>query len=631
MNASDLPLDALRRELFDRLARTEQRTQALESMLLHEAHPFARHIAPLHETPTPAGVETPRPRAKRAIPAPQADTIPAAVIASLEDAIWSTSPDGDRVYHLFGGVERTYGRTAREFQERPGLWFESVPVEDRPALQDAFRQLPITGSFQLEHATKLPGGALRWVLTRGRLVRSEEGLPLRVDGITTNVTTRTKTERAGLALFEAIGPLSGVPFLEAAVEHLAKAFVARAAVVAIPDPVDPHIARTVATWIDGRLAEPLTFPVHGKFVRDLLAGGSQFVPSAARDRFPADEFLNRLRAESAAAAPLIDAAGRLLGFVAILDDRSVRGDPPDVRAVLRALAPRIAVELTRPLAASRMVEAESRDTSAHIRELEERLAAAEVRSHETDRLELLGRLLASVAHDLNNLLTVVTGHAELVRESLMPEDPLRETVELISSSGHTAARVAQQLLACTRPPEGETATIDPNDAVRASERLLAGFIGEGIELDLLLTPDVAPIRIDRGDFDRVLLNLVVNARDASSDGGIISVRTAIANVALGRRGWPEACPPGEYVALTVADTGCGMTDEVRARAFTRFFTTKGTKGTGLGLTAVWDIVQAAGGHVELDSSLDWGTSVRVFWPAATEDEPISLSFEESVN
>ena len=74
-----------------------------------------------------------------------------------------------------------------------------------------------------------------------------------------------------------------------------------------------------------------------------------------------------------------------------------------------------------------------------------------------------------------------------------------------------------------------------------------------------------------------------------------------------------------------------MTDEVRARAFTRFFTTKGTKGTGLGLTAVWDIVQAAGGHVELDSSLDWGTSVRVFWPAATEDEPISLSFEETAN
>ena len=172
--------------------------------------------------------------------------------------------------------------------------------------------------------------------------------------------------------------------------------------------------------------------------------------------------------------------------------------------------------------------------------------------------------------------------------------------------------------------------IDPNDSIRENETILRRFAGERIELDLLLTPSVAPIRVDRSDFDRVVLNLVVNSRDAIEDAGIVTIRTAIANVAAGRRGWPDVCPLGEYVALTVSDTGCGMTDEVKARAFTRFFTTKGANGTGLGLATVRDIVQAAGGHVELESSLDWGTSVRVFWPAATdEDEPISLCFEES--
>lgn len=629
MNTSELAIDGLRRELVGRLVQSEQRTQALEVLLLKEG----RHSAPLHETPTPGGVETPRPgpRVRRTAADPLAGIVPSTVLASLEDAIWSTSPTGDHVYHLAGGVDRIFGRSAQEYLERPGLWLESVPLEERAAFQDAYRQLPHVGSFHLEHAVKLPGGSLRWVLSRGRLVRSELGLALRVDGITTNISSQARTERTGLAILEAIGPISGLAFVNAAVEHLAKGFVSRAAIVAIPDSREPHSARTVAAWIDGRLAEPFRFPIHGKFVCDLFAGGSQFVPSSARDRFPADEFLSRLRAEAAAAVPLIDSNNRLLGFVAVVDDRSLRGDPPDARAVLRALAPRIAVELERPPAALELPrEATSDADSARIRELEERLAIAESRSQETARLEGVGRLLSSVAHDFNNLLTIVTGHAELVCESLLPDDPLREPVELIASSGHTAARVARQLLDYARPSEGDPTMIDPNDSIRENETILRRFAGERIELDLLLTPNVAPIRVDRSDFDRVVLNLVVNSRDAIEDAGIVTIRTAIANVASGRRGWPDVCPLGEYVALTVSDTGCGMTDEVKARAFTRFFTTKGANGTGLGLATVRDIVQAAGGHVELESSLDWGTSVRVFWPAATEeDEPISLSFEES--
>ena len=632
MTASHLTLDILRSELLDRLSQTEQRTQALEAMLLLEREPF-RKSAPLHETPTPTGNETPRRPLKLAKPlelSPRTESVPAAVIASLDDAIWSTTPDGERVYVLAGGVERTFGRPAQDFLERPGLWFDIVPEDDRASLRAAFRQLTHTGQFQIEHAIKTPSGAARWVASRAKLVRSDNGLPLRVDGITTDVSARTRTERTGLAILEAIGPLTGQSFLEAAVEQLAKGFNSRAAVVAIPDPVEPHAAHTVAAWIDGRLAESFAFPVHGRFVRDVLAGGSQFVPVAARDRFPSDEFLNRLRAEAAAAVPLVDAAGKLLGFVAVVDDRSVRGDPPDVRTVLRALAPRIAAAFwegeapAEPWAKARQEprppEGQSLDHPARIRELEARLAIAEAQSGEAARLELVGRLLAGAAHDFNNLLTIVTGHAELVRENLMPNDPLCEPVELIASSGHTAARVARQLLAYARPAEAEPSALDPNSAIRESERTLRRFAGERVELDFLLTPGVAPIRADRSEFDRVVLNLVVNARDAIEDTGLITVRTATANVASDRRGWPAECAPGEYVALTVADTGCGMTDDVKERAFTRFFTTKGSKGSGLGLATVRDIVRAGGGHIEVESSPEWGTSIRVFWPAAKDDD-----------
>lgn len=616
MIASDLQL----RELVERLSHNERRTQALESLLLHEE----RFGVPVHETPTP--VDTPRPLNKlKKTAASHAEIVPSAVVASLDDAIWSVSPDGTQVYHLAGGVERTFGRPASDFLVRPRLWFDIADDTDRNALSESFRNLPQTEAFELDYAIRTGSGSLRWVKSRGRLIRGHDGTPLRVDGIALDITARVKTEHTGLAILEAIGPRTGADLLHAAVEHLAKGFDAKAAVIAAAHPADPRTVLSLAAWIDGRQAESFSFAADGRFVGALLAGGSHFIPAAARDRFPSDDFLNRTRAESVAAAPLVAADGRLLGFVAVLDDRSVRGIPADARTVLKAIAPRIAVEIPQPGAAARTNE-------DRVHELEERLAIAEARSSEASRFEAVGRLLAGAAHDFNNLLTLSVGHAELVRENLMADSPLRESVDVIVSSGHTAARVARQLLAYSQPSsESDSATLDPNAAIAESHTMLARLVGKRIELDLLLAPGVAPIRAARSDFDRVVLNLVSNAKDAIEDAGVISVRTATATVALNRRGWPAECPPGEYVAVTVADTGCGMTDDVKNRAFTRFFTTKGANGTGLGLATVLDIVRAARGHVELESSVEWGTSVRVFWPAAADDdEPVSLSFEEAL-
>jgi signal transduction histidine kinase len=113
----------------------------------------------------------------------------------------------------------------------------------------------------------------------------------------------------------------------------------------------------------------------------------------------------------------------------------------------------------------------------------------------------------------------------------------------------------------------------------------------------------------------VLLNLVINARDAIvGDGGTVTVRTAEAAVEAGRTGWPDRVPPGRYIAVTVSDTGCGMSDEVKARIFEPFFTTKGDRGHGIGLATVRDVVRQAGGYIEVESAVGWGTTVRVFWP-----------------
>ncbi|MDB5312491.1 MAG: Blue-light-activated protein [Gemmataceae bacterium] len=637
MTSATETLEDLLRETLDRLDRQERRTASLEAVLLHSAPPTG-HTADTptvgHETPLPLPRPPKRPggpfrpatadgRDAPGRPTRSRGAVPAEVLASLEDVIWSISPDGELVFSLAGGVERTFGRAANEFIERPGLWLEVVPDDDRTALRTALRHLPATDGFTLEHRVETPAGSVRWVVTRGRLVRGPDGHPVRVDGITTDTTARARTERAGLTALEAIGPATGADFVARVVEQLATVFDARAAVVAVPAPADLAEARTAAVWIDGRPADGFTFSAAGGFVRPALAGASQSVPSAARDRFPADEFLGRLRAEAAAAEPLVDAAGELLGFVAVVDDRAARPGGPDVRAVLRAIAPRIVSELTRPA-----------DATARVRDLETQLAAAEGRAdraearvreeagrppeqaRQASRLEVVGRLVAGVAHDFNNLLTVISGNAQLVRDLLPPADPLREPTDLIAATADTAARVAGQLLTFTKPAASNPCAICPNATVRAVERMLRRLAGDRVELDLLLTPDVPPIRVDPAQFDQVLLNLVANARDAIPGTGVITVRTARAPVGPDRRGWPAACPAGEYVALTVTDTGCGMTEEVKARMFDPFFTTKGANGTGLGLATVRDIVRGAGGHVEVESAPEWGTSVRVFWAAA---------------
>ena len=152
--------------------------------------------------------------------------------------------------------------------------------------------------------------------------------------------------------------------------------------------------------------------------------------------------------------------------------------------------------------------------------------------------------------------------------------------------------------------------------------MLRRLTGTAVPLELELAPGLPLVRADATQFDRVVLNLVLNARDAvaSTTGGrgTVTVRAAVALVEPDRSGWPADRAPGRYVALTVADTGCGMSAAVREQMFQLFFTTKGTRGTGLGLATVHEAVTAARGHVEVESQVGWGTQIRIYWPAPPE-------------
>jgi signal transduction histidine kinase len=261
---------------------------------------------------------------------------------------------------------------------------------------------------------------------------------------------------------------------------------------------------------------------------------------------------------------------------------------------------------------------DSAKTAERVLELEARLSEAEERLRIAARLEIVGRLVAGVAHDFNNLLTIISGHADVIRNELPDGHHLRDAADLISTTAYTAAGVTRQLVSFGKPGKPDPCPVDANTALRAIERTLGRLTGGRAALNVTLASAVPLIQIDPGQFDQVMINLVANARDAISDSGSITIRTAAVTIGTGRAGWPDDVRAGEFVVVTVTDTGIGMTEDVKARIFDLFFTTKGDRGNGVGLATVRDIVKASGGHIEVESSPEWGTSVRVFWPSHPE-------------
>ncbi len=249
-----------------------------------------------------------------------------------------------------------------------------------------------------------------------------------------------------------------------------------------------------------------------------------------------------------------------------------------------------------------------------------RQRALEEQQLQAQRMELVGRLAGGVAHDFNNLLTVITGRSQLVLSRLAPEDPMRRDIEQIATTAWRAARLTQQLLTFSRKQILRPEVMNLNSLIERMEASLLRPIGEHIELVTTLAPALWAVKADPAQLEQLIMNLVLNSRDAMPTGGRLMVETA--NVALGAEmaGAPAGASPGDYVLLRVSDTGVGMDPATRARMFAPFFTTKEVgKGSGLGLSSVYGIVQQSGGHMTVESEPERGTTIRIYLPRAADE------------
>jgi two-component system, cell cycle sensor histidine kinase and response regulator CckA len=238
---------------------------------------------------------------------------------------------------------------------------------------------------------------------------------------------------------------------------------------------------------------------------------------------------------------------------------------------------------------------------------------------QAQKMEAVGRLAGGVAHDFNNLLTIIRGETELALADVAEGHAVRESLAGIQKAAERATVLTSRLLAFSRKQVVEPTTFAMHDFVQDAERMLRRLVEERIELQTAPAPDAGTVRVDRGQLDQVLLNLVVNARDAIAGEGTITVGAQAARLTSAFVETHPGAREGSYVLLTVADTGSGMTDDTRTHAFEPFYTTKPRgKGTGLGLATSFGIVKQAGGYICIESAPGRGTVVSVYLPAVSE-------------
>ncbi len=493
---------------------------------------------------------------------------------NITQVFWMTDPSKSKMLYVSPAYESIWGRTCASLYAAPRSWLDAIHPEDRSRVREAL-SAQADGGYEETYRIIDAAGRTRWIFDRGFPIRDESGKIARIAGVAKDVTERKLAEderAAALELLERAQEVAGI-----------------------------------GSWsfdvVTGRVVwSPESCRIFGV----------ESTPVDAEGYFALVHPEDRERARAAVAAAL--AAGDFRDEL-----RVVR---PDGAVRWMQVYARIARDADgKPL---RMIGIVQDVTKA--REERRKLQETEQQLRQAQKMEAVGRLAGGVAHDFNNILTAILGLAEMGAASLAPKVPLRADLEEIRACALRAANLTSQLLAFSRRQIIAPRVIELDDTVLGLSRMLRRVIGEDIVMRVAPGAKDARVMADPGQLEQLVMNLAVNSRDAMPEGGslVISSERARVDGALAQR---LSVVPGDYVVLSVADDGCGMTEEVRQHIFEPFFTTKGLgKGTGLGLATCYGIVTQNKGAIDCRSTPGAGTTFRIYLPeerrpAATATPP----------
>ena len=507
-------------------------------------------------------------------------------LEGASEGLWDWSIDTGDVY-FSAAAELMLGYEPGEMDPHTGgTWDQSVHPADMPAVQHAIDEHVAghTPAYEAEYRFRTKQGGWKWILGRGKVVeRHIDGAPRRMTGIHIDITERKQAQETQARL---------TSFLEAErmrAEAAIRESEGRHRLLFEENPIPLMV-------VDGETL--MILAVNASTVRQYGYSREEFASMSILDIRPPED-ANIARARAAQAAEIRSQRSgpyrhrRKDGSIVIVDvvSRDFVFAGRHARLVL-------AIDITEQ------------------RRLEDQL-------RQSQKIEAVGQLAGGIAHDFNNLLTIIKGNVELVLHHLPAGIPLRNDLEQVAQAASRAALLTRQLLAFSRKQVLNPAVLDLNEVVAEAERMLRRVIGEDITFVTDLAPEISPVTTDRGQVEQVLVNLVVNARDAMPTGGVLTVSTkdvCISPTDATARG----IAPGAYVTLRVHDTGVGMDDETRSRIFEPFFTTKPVgRGTGLGLATVHGVVHQSGGFVVVDSTPGSGSAFTVYLPHTTHNATVT--------
>lgn len=413
-----------------------------------------------------------------------------------------------------------------------------------------------------------------------------------------DVTERKRVEDAIRLIAAGASSATGEEFFRLLVLNLAKVFNADYAFIGLIDKLDTQRISTLAVCAHGSISENITYALLNTPCANVVGQHTCIYPSDVQRIFPGDHLLVDMHAEGYTGTPLFDTHGKPLGLIVVLDSKPFE-HIEQYKEILEIFAARAAAELER-----------NRATDERERLYSQLLQA--------QKMESLGQLAAGIAHDFNNYLSSIIGYSDLALMSLGPDDPMRKYFTIIIEAGDRAAMVAHQLLAFSRKQVMELLPHDPSKILPGTMKMLRQMLGEDVIISDAFTSK-GIIMMDRGQIEQLVVNLAINARDAMPCGGNLTIESADTYLDDNYTNKHVDIVPGDYVVLSVTDTGEGMPASVIDKIFDPFFTTKDIgRGTGLGLAMVHGIVKQHNGHIHVYSEPGKGTAFTLYFPTTTE-------------
>ena len=536
---------------------------------------------------------------------------------------------------------QTFGRDPAEPFPYDAL-LAAVHPEDRVHRDAALAHSVETGEdYQIEYRVLRPDGRTGWVQVSAQVVRSPEGIPTHLAGTSMDITGRREAEMRTQVLLDLDARLDDIQdpdeLAYTAAEMLGRTLgISRAGYGTVDLQKETiTIARDWNAPGVHTLAGTLHFRDYGSYIEDLKRGDTVvFVDAELDPRTAATaDALKAISAQAVVNMPVTERDG--LVALLYLNHATPREWTADELGFIREVAHRthVAVERRR---VERELRALASTLEAKVVERTTALMAAEAALHQAQKMEAVGQLTGGLAHDFNNLLTGISGALELIRRhqasGTLTDDTLLRYVSMAQGATGRAAALTHRLLAFSRQQTLAPEPTDVNRMLAGLRELIQHTLGPSIAIEVHAEPQLWGTLVDPSQLESAVLNLCINARDAMPDGGRVSIETRNRDLdateanALG-------LPPGAYVALSVADTGVGMSPQVMAKAFDPFFTTKPIgQVTGLGLSMIYGFARQSGGLAQIDSTPGVGTSVCLLLPrqamlaaAADTDDPASIA------